>query len=322
MSHPQVGTAAGPTHRPDADAPFRLTEWGLMAGLAGTWGASFFLIAVALDDFPPAAIAFLRIALGAGTLALIPAARRPLPREAWRGVLPLGVVQIGAPLMLFPIAQQFVSSSFAGMMNGTVPIVTAAVAMVIARALPPHNQRVGLAVGFAGVIAISSPTLDASATAFGAGLLAAAVLSYAVAINIAAPLQRAHGALPVIFRAEVVGLVVTAPFGLPVLMDSSPSAASVASLLILGCLGTGLAFAALTTLAGRVGATRGSVAVYLTPAVAIVLGVVVLGEAVVPLQILGTALAVAGAWLTSRPRRQSHVGGDPPAALIGSRVDH
>jgi len=233
----------------------------------------------------------------------------------------LGVLEIGAPLMLFPVAQQFVSSSLAGMMNGTVPIVTAAVAMVIARALPPHNQRVGLAVGFAGVVAISCPTMDATATAFAAGLLAVAVLSYAVAINIAAPLQRAYGALPVVFRAEVVGLAITAPFGLPVLMRSSPSTRSLVALLVLGCLGTALAFAALTTLAGRVGATRGSVAVYLTPAVAIILGVVVLGEAIVPVQILGTVLAVTGAWLTSRPPRQPALSSDPPAALVGPTID-
>lgn len=284
----------------DTDTAFGPGEWALMAALALTWGASFLFIAVGLEDFPPAAVTLLRIAFGAGTLALLPRARTRLPAAAWKGIVPLGIVQIGVPLLLFPVAQQHVSSSLAGMMNGTVPIVTGAVAALLARALPPRNQRVGLLVGFAGVVAISWPTFDGRLSAYGVGLLALAVLCYSVALNLAAPLQRAYGALPVILRAELVGLVLVAPFGLPVLSRSTPSAASVAALLVLGCAGTGLAFAVLFTLVGRVGATRGSVAVYLTPAVAILLGVLLRDETVALVQLAGTALVITGAWLTSR----------------------
>ena len=288
-----------------------------MAGLALTWGASFLFIAVALEDVPPAGIAFLRLAFGAGTLALIPAARRRLPRQAWRGILPLGVTQMALPLLLFPTAQQFVNSSLAGMMNGSVPIFTAALAAAIARGMPPRNQQVGLVMGFAGVAAISWPTLQADATAYGVALLAIAVLCYSVSINMAAPLQRSYGALPIILRVLLVGLVVLAPLGIPALTRATPTADSLISLAVLGCAGTGLAFAALTTLAGRVGATRGSVAVYLTPVVAIALGVAVRGEVVEPVQIVGTMLVVAGAWTTSRVRgaRQGRPIRPHPASL-------
>lgn len=285
----------------DTDRAFGPSEWGLMAALALTWGASFLFIAVALEDFPPAAITLLRIAFGAATLALIPAARRALPARAWLRIAPLGLIQIALPMLLFPIAQQHVSSALAGMINGTVPVIAAVLAVAFTRRLPPANQRVGLAVGLAGIIGIAIPSMDTSATAFGTMLLVLAVLCYGLAINLGTPLQRSYGALPVILRAQLFALVLTAPLGIPAVLRSTPGLDSVAALAVLGCAGTGLALAALTTLAGRVGATRGSVAVYLTPAVAIGLGVVVLDETVVPLQVLGTVLAVTGAWLTSRP---------------------
>jgi drug/metabolite transporter (DMT)-like permease len=68
----------------------------------------------------------------------------------------------------------------------------------------------------------------------------------------------------------------------------------------LGILGTGLAFAMMTTLVGRVGGPRGSVATYFIPVVAIALGVVFLGSRVASAALLGTMLVLAGAWLTSR----------------------
>ena len=68
----------------------------------------------------------------------------------------------------------------------------------------------------------------------------------------------------------------------------------------LGMLGTGLAFVALTTLVGRVGSSRGSISIYFTPLVAIVLGVAFRGERVTGAALAGTALVLVGAWLTSR----------------------
>ena len=74
-------------------------------------------------------------------------------------------------------------------------------------------------------------------------------------------------------------------------------------MLPLGMLSTGLAYVLMTTLVGRVGAARGSVATYFIPVVAIVLGVGVLGEELAPAAVAGTALVLAGAWLASRAER-------------------
>jgi drug/metabolite transporter (DMT)-like permease len=85
--------------------------------------------------------------------------------------------------------------------------------------------------------------------------------------------------------------------------DSSLEWRPVAAVVVLGALGTGLAFVAAGTLFGRVGATRGGVIGYLIPVVALALGVVFRNEHVAALAIAGLFLVLAGAWLTSRPGR-------------------
>jgi drug/metabolite transporter (DMT)-like permease len=98
----------------------------------------------------------------------------------------------------------------------------------------------------------------------------------------------------------VAALVIVVPAGLLGLPSSSFAWGPVLALLPLGVLGTGLAFVLMATLVGRVGGPRGSIAIYFVPVVAIVLGVVALGERVHPLALLGTALVLLGAWVTSR----------------------
>lgn len=71
----------------------------------------------------------------------------------------------------------------------------------------------------------------------------------------------------------------------------------------LGVLGSGVALILMTTLVGRVGASRGSVSIYFVPVVAILLGVGLLGERLTTSAIAGAALVLLGAWLTSRPEK-------------------
>jgi drug/metabolite transporter (DMT)-like permease len=216
----------------------------------------------------------------------------------------LGVIWAGLPLILFPVAQQWIDSSVAGMLNGAVPLAGAAWAVLLLHRPLPRVHAVGLLVGFAGVVAISWPQLAGSrATMLGASLVVLAVLLYGLAVNLAVPLQQRHGALPVLLRAQLAALVVLAPFGLWGLSGSRFAWGPVLAMLPLGVLGTGLAFVLMTVLVGRVGGPRGAVATYFIPVVAIALGVVFLGERVAPIALGGTALVVAGAWLTSRRER-------------------
>jgi drug/metabolite transporter (DMT)-like permease len=296
MRRPLLETGSG--SRTEA---FGVREWGLLAGIALIWGSSYLLIDIGLEALAPGVIAVARVALGVAALSLVPAARRPIGREDRVRVAFLGVIWAGLPLILFPVAQQWIDSSVAGMLNGAVPLAGAAWAVLLLRRPLPRVHAVGLLVGFAGVLAISWPQLQGSrATTLGAGLVILAVVLYGLAVNLAVPLQQRYGALPVLLRAQLAALVLLLPFGLWGLRGSSFAWPSVLAMVPLGVLGTGVAFVLMTTLVGRVGGPRGAVATYFIPVVAIVLGVVLLGERVAPAALAGTALVVAGAWLTSR----------------------
>ncbi|HEV3399820.1 MAG TPA: DMT family transporter [Actinomycetes bacterium] len=296
MRRPLLETGSG--SRTEA---FGVREWLLLAGVALIWGSSYLFIDIGLEALAPGVIAVVRVALGLAALSLVPAARRPIGREDLVRVAFLGVIWAGLPMILFPVAQQWIDSSVAGMLNGAVPLASAAWAVVLLRRPLPRVHAVGLLIGFAGVLAISWPQLQGSrATTLGAGLVILAVVLYGLAINLAVPLQQRYGALPVLLRAQLAALVLLLPFGLWGLRSSSFAWPSVLAMVPLGVLGTGVAFVLMTTLVGRVGGPRGAVATYFIPVVAIVLGVVLLGERVAPAALAGTALVVAGAWLTSR----------------------
>ena len=289
------------THSGTHTHAFGAREWLLLASIALIWGASFFLIDIGLRAFAPSVIAMARVGLGALTLAALPAARRSIERRDMPRVAMLGVVWMGIPLILFPVAQQWIDSSVAGMLNAAVPLAAGAWASLLLGRLPRRNQALGLLIGFAGVLAISLPELrGAQASALGVTLVLLAVILYGLSQNLAVPLQQKYGAPPVLLRALGTALFIVVPFGLLGLDDSTWAWGPALAMLPLGVLGTGLAYVLMTTLVGRVGAARGSIAIYFVPIVAISLGVAFLGESVGITAIAGTALVLAGAWLTSR----------------------
>ncbi|CAN5897324.1 DMT family transporter [soil metagenome] len=280
---------------------FGSAEWGLLAAVALIWGSSFLFMDIGLESLRPGVVTMARVGLGAAALGLVPRARAAVAREDMPRVAFLGLIWIAVPLMLFPIAQQWIDSSVAGMLNGAVPLTTAAWSVALLRRAPGRTQLLGIAVGFAGVVAISWPELQGSrSTALGAALVVLAVALYGLSANLAVPLQQRYGALPVLLRAQLAALLIVVPFGLASLPGSRWTWDAAVAMIPLGVLGTGLAFVLMFTLVGRVGGPRGSVAIYFVPVVAIILGVVFLSEEIAPLAALGTALVLAGAWLTSR----------------------
>ncbi len=276
-------------------------EWALLAAVALIWGSSFVFMAIGLDAFRPGVVTLARVALGALTLALIPKARVGIDREDRLRVVGLGIIWIGIPLTIFPIAQQWIDSSVAGMLNGAVPITAAAWATLLLRRLPGWRQLVGIGVGFVGVIAISAPeVVDSSATALGTMLVIGAVVLYGLSTNLVVPLQQKYGALPVLFNAQLAALVIVVPFGLIQIPGSTWAWPSALAMVPLGALGTGLAFVLMATLVGRVGGPRGSIAIYFVPVVAIILGVIVRGDVLQPAAVAGTGFVLVGAWIASR----------------------
>ena len=293
---PLIETAHG-THR-EAFAPL---DWALLASIAAMWGSSFLFIEIGLEHFGPGLITFGRVAIGALTLAMFRRSRHPVDRADLPRVALLGLVWMAAPMLLFATGQQWIDSSLAGMINGAVPIFATVTAAILLRRVPARRQLAGIAIGFVGVVAVLWPaTRGADATALGAGMVMLAVLCYGVAVNLAVPLQQRYGALPVLLRAQIVALVLLLPGVAASLPNSEFAWSSALAVAALGFFGTGWALVAMTTLVGRVGATRGSVAIYFLPVVAIALGVIFRDETVAAISLVGTAIVLGGAYLTSR----------------------
>jgi drug/metabolite transporter (DMT)-like permease len=213
-------------------------------------------------------------------------------------------------MSMFPHAEQHVSSALTGMLNGAIPLIAAGVAAVVAWQAPSPTVLGGLIVGFGGAVAMAIPGIDAGGhSARGVLLISAALVSYGVAINLARPLQQRNGALPVVWRALAVALIVTAPLGAPAVLAAHWSPRSLFAILALGCLGTAAANVIMAVAAGRLGPTRASATTFLVPVVALLLGVVVRGEQVPPVAIGGGALCLAGAWLMRRRTSPNSVAG-------------
>src|ERR1700722_4043881 len=283
-------------------------DWLLLVVPGLIWGASFLFIAEGMHSVGPNGVTFVRILIGFATLSLFPAARKPVKHSGWPGSVQLGVLWLAFPLSMFPLAEQHVSAALTGILNGANPLFTAIVAAAIARRAPARRILAGVAAGMAGTVLIALTTIgEGHSSAAGVGMIMAALVSYGFALNIARPLQRRNGALPVIWRAQMFALVLTAPLGLPDMLAAHWKPGPVVALLALGALGTGVAHAVISFAAGRLGATRASGTTFLIPAVALVLGVVVRGEKVALLSVAGSVVCVGGAWLMRRAQNLPEV---------------
>ena len=184
------------------------TDWARWAVPGLVWGTSFFFIAEGLEAFPPAMITPMRILFGFLTLAMFPTARNGRIEAVDRKrVALLGVIWMAIPLSLFPFAEQHVSSSVTGMLNGATPIFVTAVAAFLAHRLPRRQAIVGLAIGFLGVVLIALPAGGGGDNSwFGIGLIFIALVFYGFALNVAVPLQQKYGSIPLMWRVQGVAL--------------------------------------------------------------------------------------------------------------------
>jgi drug/metabolite transporter (DMT)-like permease len=286
-----------------AHASFATRDWLMLGGTAVMWGGSFLFMDIGLDHFAPPLIAFGRIALGAATLSLIPAAREPLPRAAWPRVALLGITWMAIPFLLLAVAQQWIDSGLAGMINATTPLFTVLMGALLIQSLPSRLQGAGLGLGFLGVVAISIPSVEGGSNLLGVALVLCAATLYGLAFNIAAPLQAEYGPLRVTRGAMVVAAAALVPAAIVGALDSSFGWSSLLAVIALGTLGTGVAFIWFTAMIGRLGPARASVSIYIVPVVAVALGALFRDERVHLAALAGTAMVLAGAFLTSRPLR-------------------
>jgi drug/metabolite transporter (DMT)-like permease len=281
---------------------FSGTDWSLFAGLSAIWGSSFLFMAIGLDAFDPGLVTLLRVGFGATVMFSISKARKTsIPRSEWPALVTLAVIWIAIPMTIFPIAQQWIDSGVAGMLNGATPIFTAVVAALILKQLPRRLQVGGLLIGFIGVVAIALPSAGSRSTAaIGVLLVLVATICYAFASNIVAPLQQRHGSLAIMARLQWMGTVLVLPYGIYGAAHSSFAWDSLLATMAVGVLGTGIAFVMMSNLIGRVGPTRATFITYVIPVVALILGVVFRNEDIAPIAVVGVGLVIIGAALASR----------------------
>jgi len=283
-----------------------------LALLAAVWGSSFLWIELALRGLSPVEVTLGRLLLGATALFVIVAVRRyPLPRSLslWSHIAVAALFANAAPYLLFALGEQNVSSSTAGILNATTPLWTIVVALVTRheRRLPPARAA-GLLVGFAGAMLVFSPWQDRSGLAsIGAAESLAAAACYGISYVYMDKFIARRGIGPVALSAcqlLLASAFLTAALGIAGAPAPRLDAKVVASIAVLGLLGTGLAYVLNYQIIVSDGATVASTVTYLLPVVAIILGVIVLGESVSGLTLAGIALILAGVALTRKGDRK------------------
>jgi len=295
---------------------FNAVDWSLFLGISVIWGSSFLLIAMGLEGLTAGAVTFLRVGFGALTLWLVRLLRmvsgrgpesatslggQVIARGDWSRIAVVSVVWVAIPFTLFPLAQQHINSAVTGLLNGATPVFVAVVSVLLTRVVPQPRQLFGVAVGFVGLVLLSLPSVnDGQSQAQGVGMVLLATVCYGWAINLAAPLQRRYGAVTLMSWVLGLASVWLIPIGGRDFADNQWSGAVLTPVLVLGVVGTGLAYWIMSSLVGRVGSIRASMITYLIPVVSLILGVVFRSDEVAPLALVGAVLITGGALLASR----------------------
>lgn len=285
--------------------------WILFTSLALLWGTPYLFIRVAVEYVEPSVLVGLRVAL-AGLLLLPIALWRKELRPAlkyWRWIVVFAFVEIAIPFLMLGYAEQRLSSSVTALVIAGVPILAA----ILARALGlDPNLRgmriVGLAVGITGVATLVGLDVQGSQY-FGVAAALITVTGYALGPIIITLRLSGAPSLGVITIALLINSVVYAPF-VWLQWPSQPVAASAWwSIVTLGVLCTAIAFVLLFALIAEVGPARTTVITFINPAVAVLLGVVILSEPITLGILVGFPLVILGSYLATRPDKN-------PAASI------
>jgi drug/metabolite transporter (DMT)-like permease len=282
-----------------------------IALLALIWGSAFLWIKLADRGFPAAEVTTIRLASGAAVLwAAILVRRDKVPRSPrlWAAIIIAAFFANAVPYLLFAVAEQSVNSSTAGIINATTPLWTVLLALAVRHQKSvTRGQGAGLAIGFAGGVLVFSPwhTTSQLLSAGGLECLAASVsygISYIYMDRFLA--RRGLGAI-VLSACQLTVAAVMLAIVLAVSGAGVPrvTAENLTALLILGIIGTGVAYVLNYQIIASDGATVASTVTYLLPVIAILLGVLVLHETITATTLGGIALVLAGVALTRRPSK-------------------
>ena len=283
---------------------------GLLASLAAIWGGSYLLIKYALEGFSApmivwgrtfvAALVLLVALRGAARGAFADMRRRPL----W--AIGLSSVAVCFPFMLITLGELEVPSGLTAVLISPAALFVA----LFAPFIDPserigRSQAAGMLAGLAGVaLVVGVESIHSLGQFLGAIAMVAAAASYAISGFV---VKRRYGRLTSM-QTSFVSLSVAATLTLPVALATAPGEApparAVAAVLVLGAVGTALAFVIFYKLIAEVGAGRASLVSYLAPGVALFYGAVFRHEPITLAAIAGLVLILGGVAIASRRKRE------------------
>jgi drug/metabolite transporter (DMT)-like permease len=279
--------------------------WLLFAAVSLLWGVPYLFIKVAVAELPPVTVVFGRVVLAA--LLLGPVAARRGALRGLRGRLPwlllVALLEITVPFLLISIGEQHITSSLTGLLIAALPLFVALLALRFDAAERVGGVRLlGLVVGIGGVAALLGVDIGGDrAQLFGAAMVLLATCCYASSTLVVKHAFSDAPMLGVVTAATMIASVLLAPFAAAFTPARMPSLHVILALLALGALCTAAALTMFFTLIVEAGPSRAAVITYLNPAVAVALGVAVLGEPLTVAIVAGFVLIIAGSWLSTRP---------------------
>ncbi|MDQ0893575.1 DMT family transporter [Agromyces ramosus] len=290
----------------------------LFIALGIAWGIPYLFIKVAVSELDPAMVVLSRSALAAILLLPLAFFRREVASvvRRWKPMLAYTIVEIILPWYFLSSAEQRIPSSTAGLLLATVPLAGVAIAFAMGR--PERLSRLnwlGIALGMLGVAALVGLEIGAS-DLIAVGEMAIVVVGYALGPAI---LARWMSDLPGV-GVVAVSLAATAVVYVPVVLFAGswpgmwPSTAVIVSIVVLAVVCSALAFLLMLGLITEIGPVKATTITYVNPAVAIIAGVVVLGERVTVWTIVGFVLVLAGSYLVTRRRRETVAAVGPEGA--------
>jgi len=276
--------------------------------LAVLWGSGFLFVKLALRGLSPVQVVLGQLGFGAIVLLLTLAVRRrPLPHvpREWAYLAGMAVLANITPYLLFSWSEQRISSGLAGVLSGTTPLLTLLFAHALGVGRLTSARVLGLVLGLCGVVLLAAPWHDGPRAVSITGVLAAlgAATCYAGSYVYARRLLTNRGTEPLVLSATqltagalLLGAVTPWLGRQPVTLTGAVALSMVA----LGVLSTGVAYVLNYRLIQDEGPTAASMTNYLTPVVAVVLGVAFVDERLSWNLVVGTAVVLIGVWIAER----------------------
>jgi len=294
----------------------------LFVGLGIAWGIPYLFIKVAVGELEPAMVVFARSALAAVLLLPLAVYRREVwaVLRRWKPMLAYTVVEIVVPWYFLSSAERNLPSSTAGLLLAAVPLAGVAVAFFMGRPARLSGVNwIGILIGMLGVAGLVG--LDVGGSDLPSVLeMGVVVVGYALGPAI---LSRWMPDLPGV-GVVAVSLGGAALIYIPVVLltrswpTAWPSTEVTVAIIVLAVVCSALAFLLMVGLIAEIGPVKATTITYVNPAVAIIAGVLVLGERVTVWTVLGFALVLSGSWLVTQRRRESvaSVGTEEAAARL------